>query len=49
VDVVPLLEQQLGEVEAVLAGDPGDECGRHGRESASRDVPPSSRAGLALG
>ena len=27
VDLVSLVEQQLGEVRAVLAGDPGDECG----------------------
>ena len=31
VDVVPLLEQQLGEVEAVLAGDSGDESAGHAR------------------
>jgi hypothetical protein len=33
VDVVPLLEQELGEVETVLAGDSGDECAGHVRHS----------------
>ena len=36
VDVVPLGEQQLGEVETVLAGDPGDERGGHAAQCASR-------------
>src|SRR5262249_20711281 len=30
VNAVALFEQQLGEVRTVLAGDAGDECGRHG-------------------
>ena len=33
VDVVALLEQQLGEVGAVLAGDAGDQCAGHERAS----------------
>ena len=38
VDLVPLLEQQLGEVEAVLAGDSGDERAGHGRQSVRRSA-----------
>jgi hypothetical protein len=33
VDVVALLEQELGEVETVLAGDSGDESAGHARHS----------------
>jgi hypothetical protein len=45
VDLVPLGEEQLGEVAAVLAGDPGDErLPRHGR-SDSRGWPSDDRPG----
>ncbi|MFZ2015049.1 MAG: hypothetical protein WAV00_14600 [Nocardioides sp.] len=44
VDLVALLEQGSGEIEAVLARDPGDECGGYARDCAIRRERRAGRA-----